>query len=176
MAPQERSEIAGILEHSREEFNAAVAGIPESHASTRPEPDRWSVLECVEHVTIVEDMFLGRLQGATRADDLKIDKQREADLLIRVISRETRAVAPDPVQPLGRFKTLAEAVGQFNANRTRTIEVATERSAELYSLASQHARFGPLNGTELLVVMAGHARRHAAQIREIRASIGAPIS
>lgn len=172
MAPEERSEIAGILEHSREDFNAAVAGCSETQASTRPEPGRWSVLECVEHVTVVEQIFLGRLEGAERKDGLTIDKQREVDLLARVVSRENRAQAPDPVQPTGRFTSLAEALEQFNAARTRTMRVAADRAADLYGLASEHPRFGPLNGTELLVIIAGHARRHAAQIREIKAALG----
>jgi hypothetical protein len=34
-------------------------------------------------------------------------------------------------------------------------------------LAVEHPRFGTVNGVGLLVLMAGHARRHAAQIREL---------
>jgi hypothetical protein len=42
---------------------AAVAGITETQAAARPDPERWSVLDCVEHVTAVEERFLGWLEG-----------------------------------------------------------------------------------------------------------------
>ena len=169
---KERSELVQTLENSREEFNAAAGGISELQASVRAEPGRWSVLECVEHVTIVEERFLSRLEGAGQTATPPADKQREADLAARVTNRAERAQAPEPVRPSGRFSSLAEALDGFNAARTRTVQFAEGQGNAVYSLASEHPRFGPLNGAELLIIMAGHARRHAAQIREVRAALG----
>jgi hypothetical protein len=172
MAPEERSEIVQILENSRQEFNAAAGGVSETQAQISPEAGRWSVLECVEHVAIVEDRFLGWLQKAERMETPRVDKQREADLAVRVPDRTNRAQAPEVVRPAGRFASLAQALAQFNATRTRAIQFADQRRGDLYSLASEHPRFGPVNGAELMVIIAGHARRHAAQIREVRAALG----
>lgn len=171
MAPEDRSEIVEVLEHSRKVFNDATKGFSESQAATSPAAGRWSVLQCVEHVTTVEERFLGFLERAGRLDSPLIDPKKEAELLARVTNRTTRAEAPEPVRPMGRFASLAEAVQGFNAARARTISFAGERAAELHTLACQHARFGDLNGREMCVLMAGHARRHAEQIREIRAAI-----
>jgi len=171
MAPEERSEIVQILENSRQEFNAAASGFAESQAKISPEEGRWSVLQCVEHVVVVEDVFFGRLQGAERMPAPRVDKQKEAELVARVPNRTTRAQAPEHVRPSDRFATLAEAIEQFNASRARTIRFAQERGDDLYSMASEHPRFGPINGIELLVIMAGHARRHAEQIREVRSTL-----
>ena len=168
MAPQERIDIVQVLEDGRREFNAAAA-VPESLASACPEPGRWSVLECVEHVGTVEDRFLGWLQNAKRMESPRVDPEREADLAVRVRDRTNRVEAPQVVRPAGRFTSLAEALAYFNAARSRTIQFAEERAADLYSLAADHPRFGALNGVELLVLMAGHALRHADQIREIKA-------
>jgi hypothetical protein len=171
MAPGERSDIVQVLEDSRKVFHEAAAGISESQASTSPGEGRWSVLQCTEHVTIVEERFLGFLENAGRLDSPAIDPTKEADLMARVTNRTTRAQAPEPVRPSGRFASLAEALAGFHAARTRTISYATEHAAELPVHACQHARFGDLNGRELLVIMAGHARRHAEQIREVRSAI-----
>ena len=73
--------------------------------------------------------------------------------------------------PAGRFTTLAQALEQFNANRTRSIQFAQDRSGDLYYLASEHPRFGPMNGVEFLIIIAAHGRRHAAQIQEVRAAL-----
>jgi hypothetical protein len=62
-APQESSPILQALRDSRAELHAAVAGVSEEQARTKPAPDRWSVLDCVEHLVIVEGRFLGWLQN-----------------------------------------------------------------------------------------------------------------
>jgi uncharacterized damage-inducible protein DinB len=171
MAPQERSEIVQNLERSRQEFIAAVAGLTESQAKARPDPARWSVLDCVEHVTTVEERFQGWLNAAKKLDVPRIDKEKEAGLMARVPDRSTRVNAPEAVLPSGRFQTLEQALEQFNAGRTRSIQFAEDRCDDLYCLASEHPRFGPVNGTELLIVIAGHSRRHAEQIKETRAAL-----
>ena len=170
MVPQTRSELVQTLEASRQEFNAAVEGLSDSEARKQPAPGRWSVLECVEHVGLVEERFFGRLQQAARKDAAP-NKQREAELAALVIDRTKRIDAPEPARPTGRYSTLAEALDQFNAARGRLMQFADERAADLYSLSVEHPRFGPLNGAEQLLIAAGHSRRHADQIREVRAAL-----
>ena len=172
MSPQTRSEIIHILESSREEFNAAAGGVAEEHAKSKPAPERWSVLDCVEHVTFVETRVLVRLQETPPGGAPPVDKQKEADLAARVPNRSVRAEAPEALRPVGRYATLVEAIEQFNAARARTIEFAQASGENVYALALEHPRFGKLNGMEYLVLVAGHARRHAEQIREARAALG----
>jgi hypothetical protein len=174
MAPKERSERSEIvenLERSRQEFLAAVAGITEAQAQERPHPERWSVLDCVEHVATVEVRFQGWLEGAKKVEAPRIDKEKEATLMTRVPDRSTRVKAPEAVVPSGRFTTLAQALEEFNSGRTRSVQFAEERSDDLYCLAAEHPRFGPVNGVELLIITAGHCRRHAEQIKETRAAL-----
>ena len=172
MTPQEKIEIVPLLEESREEFLGALDGLSEAEACAKPDPERWSVLECVEHVATVEERFLKRLETAPRLNAPRVDKSKEVDLAARVPDRTVRAQAPEGARPVGRFATLAQALEQFKVNRTQTIRFAKERAAELYWLSLEHPRFGPVNGSEFLVIVAGHARRHAAQIKEARATLG----
>ncbi len=171
MAPQEQSEIVKCLEDSRADFRGAVEGVSEAQAKQRPAPDKWSVLECVEHIVIAESRFLGWLQNPAADPAPPMDKQKEAKLLLGVSGRSQRVNAPEPVHPTGRFATLAEALAQFDDTRAKSIEFAESADAGLYSLAAKHAFFGPVNGAEVMVLIAAHARRHAAQIREIRAAL-----
>lgn len=165
-------DLVEALEKSRQEFQAAVANVGEEHAKAKPEAGRWSVLECVEHVTVVEERFLGRLEAAPRLESPRVDKEKEAELAVRVPNRTTKAEAPEPVRPTGRFSSLSDALDQFHAVRDRTIRVAQDRAGDLYWLALEHPRFGPLNGAEFIVLIAGHARRHAAQIQEVKSALG----
>ncbi len=174
MAPEGTSDIVHILENNRQELHTAADGCPESQANSSPEAGRWSVLECVEHAATVEERLLGRLEHAELLDAPRIDKQREAELGALLINRSKRAQAPEAVRPARRFASLAAALDHFNAARARTIRFAEDRSADLYSLSAEHPRFGRVNGIEMLLIAAGHVRRHADQIREIRAALGKP--
>jgi uncharacterized damage-inducible protein DinB len=171
MAPEERSEIVQTLENSRQELSAAVESVSDFQAAASPGTERWSILECLEHITAVEERFLKRLEQAERTAAPRSGKQREAELSALVTDRARRAQAPEPVRPVGRFTSLAQALEHFNAVRTRTIQFAEKRAADLYSLAADHPRFGPRNGLEMLLIISGHAQRHAEQIREARAAV-----
>lgn len=171
MSPAERTEIIDILEKSREDFRAAAAGLPESLAKTRPEAGRWSVLECVEHVATVEEMFLKRLAGGEYTEAPPEDSAKEASLAARVVDRSSRRQAPEAVLPKGQFTSLAAGLEQFDGARGRSLQFARERAADLYALASFHPVFGPLNGVEALIIIASHSSRHAEQIRETRSAL-----
>src|SRR4029079_5713051 len=146
MSPAERTEIVDMLEQSREDFRAAVAGVSESLAKTRPEAERWSVLDCVEHVATVEEMFLKRLAGGEYTEAPPEDKAKGASLATRIVYRSSRKQAPETVLRKGRFASLAEGLEQFEVARGRSLQFAQERAADLYTLASMHPAFGPLNG------------------------------
>jgi hypothetical protein len=169
----DKNEILRLLEDSRRELHAAVAGLSDAQAATAPEPERWSVLECLEHVIAVEQVFLGRLKDAAEADAPAADKEREAALLARVVDRANRAQAPEPVRPSGRFRNLSDALESYNAARTDTLRFVEENHSSLYPRAIAHARFGALNGYEYVLLICGHGRRHTAQILETRAAVGA---
>src|SRR5215831_17377502 len=109
MAPEERNEIVRVLEDSRKEFCAAVEGVSEDRAKIKPAADRWSVLDCVEHVAVVEQRFLSRLKAADQPPAPPLNQQKEAELAVRVVDRTNRAQAPEPAQPAGRFVSLGQA-------------------------------------------------------------------
>ena len=171
MGPETRTEIVQCLEESRADFLEAVSGVTEAQAAAHPQAGRWSVLECVEHVVTVEERFFGRLEKAPREGAPPVNKDHEAELQTRVTNRAARAEAPEPVRPMGRYANLSEAVNAFQGARARTIRFAETQGEEVYSRAESHPRFGPLNGAEMLLIIAGHARRHAGQIRELRTEL-----
>jgi len=171
MSPGEPIDILDILEKSTHDFHAAVEGVPESMVKTRPEENRWSVLDCVEHVTTVEEIFLARLAGGGSGEVPPQDKVKEAALATRLSDRSNKRQAPDAILPKGRFPSLAEGMAEFRKVRARSVQFAQEHAGKLYTLASSHPVLGPLNGMEALIILAGHSGRHAEQIREVRAAL-----
>jgi uncharacterized damage-inducible protein DinB len=172
MTAEAAPDLIRLLEESRLELNAAAAGLSEAQATAVPETGGWSVLQCVEHVAGVEERFLGRLSAAPRLEAPV--ESRGAELAHLTANRGRRVQAPEAVHPTGRFTSLAEALEAFNSVRGRVAQVTQERAADLELLALEHSFFGVLNGVGMVAVIAGHARRHAGQVREIRASLGIP--
>jgi uncharacterized damage-inducible protein DinB len=169
MSPKPENDIRDALNRSRDELLAA-AGVHESVAALKPAEGRWSVIDCIEHVTLVETVFLSRLQPAS-GEALPADQGREADVMARAIDRSTPRQGPEAVQPKGRYATLAEAVEDFKAVRARTTQFAEDRGGDLLTLPATHPVLGVMNGREALILVAGHSRRHAAQMREAAAAV-----
>jgi hypothetical protein len=156
-----------VLESGRHDVLDAVDGVTEAVSLARPSPDRWSVLECLEHVVLVEERFQGWLENGTSIASVP-KPENEGRLFNMVTDRSFKVTAPEAVVPSGRFRALKEAVLAFNTYRDRSVNIVKDRAEALYTIGAQHARFGELNGVEVIHLIAGHARRHAAQIREMR--------
>jgi hypothetical protein len=171
MAPQASIDVLQCLQDSRAEFLAASEGLSEEQAQASPAPGRWSVVECVKHVVIVESMVLRALRNPIAAPAPPVNKEREAQILSRVADRTRAVQAPEPVRPTGSPATLTQAHAEFESIRAEGIHLAESQGAGLYSLAMKHPFFGVCNGAEAMVLLAAHSRRHAAQIREIKAAL-----
>ena len=164
-------EILEALESSRSALAATLQGVSEAQAIEKPEEGRWSVRDCAEHLALVEERFIHRLETALRADAPQVDLDKEASLATKMANRTERRQAPDPVQPTGRFATLAEAYERFHASRTRMMQFAEQNAGELSVLQVQHPAFGLLSGAEQVLLTAFHTRRHTDQIREVLRAI-----
>jgi hypothetical protein len=166
MAPQEMKDVAGELENARAELVVVVSGLTEEQARTRPAPDRWSVLECLEHVSYVERRFLGMVKESKAGTPAERDAAKESALKARVMDRSSRRTAPEAVHPTGKHGSISDALQEFNSVRDETLRFASEQGVNLLSRSASHPVLGPLNGVEALLLIAGHGRRHTAQMRE----------
>src|SRR5579862_6729616 len=59
MTEQERQFVVDQLAAGRERLLELVDGLTAEQWTFRPSEDRWSIAECMEHVTLVENRVLG---------------------------------------------------------------------------------------------------------------------
>ncbi|HYP04927.1 MAG TPA: pentapeptide repeat-containing protein [Bryobacteraceae bacterium] len=153
-------DISSMLEAGRLDFLQAI-GSPREGATG------WSVVECIEHVVMFEERYIGWLERGTPVLP-RPDPDRELRMYTAIRSRLTKVESPEAMRPRGRFDDVGEALAAFNAVRTRTVRLVQELGREgLYSRGAKHPFFGRVNGVELIYLIDGHARRHADQMREI---------
>ena len=172
MDATDRQQILKLLAESREALLSAAANVSEEKARVRPAPDQWSVLDCVEHVAITEHFMLTIIATKLTPAPPSGDRGREELFLREVASRSRKISAPDRAHPTGRFPTLAAALEQFNQSRARSIDFVEHCDKDLRAHTAPHPLFGPITGQEYLIILALHPARHAAQIREVRSTLG----
>ncbi|MEQ1886039.1 MAG: DinB family protein [Bryobacteraceae bacterium] len=160
------------LENSCNEFSSAASGLSFEQEKKRPAAGAWSILDCAEHVALVERRILHSLKTASESDVPAADAAKEAQLAAMVSSRERKVTAPEAVQPTGRYSTVAEALADFQAARAKVIAFAEQRGERLYEFAMKHPFFGVLNGAEMITVLIGHTARHRDQVQEIKLQNG----
>src|ERR1700736_1097975 len=103
----DREKAEQYLQQTRDGVVAATKGLSEAQMKFKPAPDRWSVAETLEHITLAEDFLLLNDKdkimkapaGATDRDTAKID----AMVLAMVPDRTQKRQAPGPLVPTGRW-------------------------------------------------------------------------
>jgi hypothetical protein len=174
---KERESALKRLTRTRQEVLDAVQGVTETQARWKPAPDRWSILEYVEHLAVSDDeliqMIERSLKTPARPETDEQRKAREQKIRETPIARGVNR-APEMLRPVGKHASLADAVSAFLAARERTLEYARTTQADLRSHFSPHTVLGQLDGYQWLTGNAHHAETHAGHIREIRETAGFP--
>src|SRR5262245_23331396 len=138
------------LDRSRAQLRAAVDEVAVPARSVRPAPDRWSVAEVVEHLSIVERLFGDRIVKAieSRRASLASETAESTGLPdtieTRMKDRVNKRRAPEVVQPKGALAcddslTIVESGHQ----RLRSALASADGKA-LSEVALDHPFFGSL--------------------------------
>jgi hypothetical protein len=60
---REREAALALLARSRTAVLNAVAGVTEGQARWKPMPERWSILEYIEHLAVSDDVLVALVAG-----------------------------------------------------------------------------------------------------------------
>lgn len=119
MNAADREQILLLMAESDAALVGAVAGVSDEDAHRRPQPERWSVLECVEHVILGDDAMFARVSTHSTAG--APSAEREELILREMTNRERKFMAPGLTKPTGRFSSLPEAIEVFRQRRARRV-------------------------------------------------------
>jgi hypothetical protein len=168
---EERDTALALLERSRTKLLKAVEGVTEEQARWKPGPERWSILEYVEHLAVSDDGLVAlvkkSLQTPAHVETEEERRTREQKIRETPMLRGANH-APDHLKPVARFDSLAGAISAFLAARERTLEYARSTTDDLRSHFSPHPVLGQMDAFQWLCGNARHAETHAAHVVEIR--------
>ena len=164
-----KQEIIARFNEGESALNSALAGLDPESSTAKPAPDQWSIVEIVEHLAASEAFLLDRLQAAQRRFSRRSRARSSPRYL--ALNRERKIDAPGPVLPAAlapRSLKLSIVYAPFAA---QTIQLVQNFSGDLRSSLVEHPLITrPLNCYEMLLLIALHPIRHAAQINAIRQS------
>jgi DinB superfamily len=155
----------------------AVAGLSKEQQCFQCAADRWSVANCVEHVTVVEGNILRNIQKLLQAPppaEKPDTAGKDQMILERVPARATRVKGPAAAMPQGRWPNFDELLREFEATRDRTHAFAATTEGDLRAFAFPHPFLGPLDGYQWLLFLAAHCERHVRQMEEVKSDPGFP--
>lgn len=144
------ADILKALEEIADQLVNAVRDVSDELARVKPAPDRWSVLDNVEHLVLVEDRYWKQIGEARTGNDSFFDSTRAERYIGEYKSRSVTVQAPDAVLPTGRYATLHDAVAAFRNARKRTADLVRARGRELETLVVSHRRYGGTSRGKLL--------------------------
>lgn len=165
----ERENAIQLLESRKEMLLATVAGLSPEQWRFKPDADRWSIAEIVEHLINVETLVLMLISQVLASSEPIIETLENND-------RRNKVQAADRVRPTGRWQEQAELIAAFCGARDKTVAYSYGTQDDLRHHAGPHPTLGLMDCYQWLLFLCAHTERHLAQIRELQAMADYPAA
>lgn len=173
------AEIYDEIEGTRRCLLQTVEEMNDEQQRFRPAPERWSVAEIVEHLSIVEGNVVrligsllkkGESGGHVRVEGAHFAPVSIADAVEQTRSRKLDA--PENARPAGT--PLADSLSRLKDSRAAlcSFRPRVERLDGVL-LSFPHPVWGPINLYQWLLFVGAHEQRHLAQIEALKETMSA---
>jgi len=157
------------LLEGRDAVVRAIDSLADAQLHFKPQPDSWSIADCVEHLAVTEDLLFALVaNGAPNPDGVSLDPVKDGRMAAAIVDRSRKFSAPPGVRPHAHFVSPAEALKHFCASRGRALAYARDCTHDLRRLFTLHPLLGEIDCYRCLLLLALHPARHAAQMEEIK--------
>jgi hypothetical protein len=180
LTKKDKKFIAKHLKQSQKKLLQSIKGLSEAQLNFKPAPDKWSIKECVQHLTLAEAGLWQWMQGTLNAPanpGKRADiKMTDDDLLKGVANRTQKAQAPENFQPQNaKWATLEETLAAFEKERSAHIDfMKGDGCNDMRNHVATETPLGALDSYQLVLLMSAHTGRHTQQINEVKANPGFP--
>lgn len=183
--------IASELEQARQYFDATrrhilkvTDGLSDAQFRFKPDPNRWSIAEILEHMVIVHERILTRvMEQLSQAPAPPADRDSQlldTIVLEKIPDRSIKAQAPEFIHPTGKILP-EDAIGRISSDYERLIGYL-ESAADLreHILESPPLRvvtrgaYDTMDGYQWVLTAACHDERHTRQMEEVKETEGYP--
>ena len=179
LTKEERDRAVDYLKQTQKDFLAAIEGVSEEQWKFKAAPDRWSIAETAEHITLAEqtiwELVSGKIMKSPAAPEKRAEAQGKDEKILTVIpDRSRKAQAPERLQPTGRWATRAALEKDFDALREKEIAYLKETKEDLRNHFEEHPFLKTMDAYQWLIFNGAHCKRHTAQILEVKGDANYP--
>ena len=177
------TELVEYADATRAALIDAAAAVPADRFTERPELERWSAAELLEHLSRVESgcaRVIAKRAAGARVSGVAAEHADSSMLGALdgrgVTDRSRKLTAPDIVAPAGGFtrEGSLDAIAKSRAEFKRAI--ADADGLALTEVRHTHVVLGEIDLYQWILFVAQHERRHLAQLEEIAAQLRAKKS
>jgi len=172
MTQIDREHLVAHLEMTQAWLTDEVSPLSAAQLNFRPAPDKWTIAEVVQHLTIAEPNYWKLLHDSLKQPPKKLDKHAtDADVLWYGIDRTRHEKTSADENPKGQEIDTAQALKTFLAMHAQLLDMARSTNEDLrgHAVPEWH-----VDASQCLLEISTHEQRHILQIREIKASAGFP--
>ncbi|MBK8058042.1 MAG: DinB family protein [Gemmatimonadetes bacterium] len=173
------SELLDYADTTRSDLLAAVSTFPTAQWNAPAADGGWSLAQQLTHLYLVEHSSVRAMFRALKdakkvglGPETETSSVRGALDATDLVMGTQKLAAPDFVQPATSFPDLATALAKLAESRDGLRAWAAEGDGcALATVTFPHPRLGTLNLYEWVLMIAGHERRHLAQIERLRLTV-----
>lgn len=174
----ERKAAIKYLKETQKMFLNAVKGLSEEQMKWKPAPDKWSVFEVSEHITLAESFLFDMISGQimkSPADTSKTNGATMEQIIKMVTDRSQKFQAPEPIRPdKAPWATPTDTFAAFKQRRKTTIDFMSKGNDDMREHFGPHPLYKYLDAYHWIVFLAAHNERHVKQILEVKANPNFP--
>jgi len=156
----------------------AIKGLSDAQLRFKTSPERWSILECMEHIVnselLISQGALGAVSQPTTPEKRSEIKYTDEQLISAILDRTGKAKAPEMLQPTGKYPNAQAILEALNAQRDKNIEYLKTTTDDLRNHLFPHPFFGMLDSYQWYLLVGAHQKRHTLQIEEVKADPNFP--
>lgn len=173
----EFKELTDLVDKTQADLMARITGLTDEQWNFKPNPNRWSVGECVEHIAMSERFILQNVQQ-TIAGPIDPEWAKKSAGKLAIVKQAVPArgpqgqggvQAPEPLQPVNKWDR-EKGIEQFYAAHGlfRAYVETMPREIKNRGMAHPVPALGWLNGYDWLNMILYHTVRHTKQLIEVQ--------
>ena len=176
---EERKAGVEYLKQTQKMFLDSVKGLSEEQLKWKPAPDKWSVFEVSEHITLAESFIFDLIAGQVMkvpADSAKTSEVTIQQIQTLVPDRTNKFQAPEPIRPdKAPWTSMADTMAAFKQRRATTIGFMEKGNDDMRERFFTNPAFNKeIDAYLWIAFLSAHTERHVKQILEVKANAGFP--
>jgi uncharacterized damage-inducible protein DinB len=161
----ERQRLIAHLQMTASWLEDEVSALSTEQLNFRPSANAWTILEVLDHLVVVGQIYWNDLQGAKPVGSGRAGMMADVDVLWYGIDRTNRETAIRTEEPSRKLRNVAAGMADYRKQHARLLEfVRTTRD----DLRRRFVGRQNSDGYQWALLISTHEQRHILQIREIK--------